>query len=312
MTAKTKSRVEHFAGLAKLEGAAYEGKTNVAAHGHYEVRRVWHDGEWWFSVADVVGALVESKGRDASAYWRKLKQRLGAKEGAEQVVTDCHELKLPAADGRMRATDCANVQTLLRIVQSVSSPRAEPIKQFLAQAGAEKLEEIARPTERTEKLIQRYRRQGRLDRWIDIRMLNISMRHELTDQWARRGVDGPKIGAVTAEMHKEVFDLSPAEHRDLKGLKSQEPRDHMDEMELTLVTLSEQAPKAFIVERDTRAFGPTREASLDGAKVAGNAAREIQVKLGRAVANPNNFLPKPEAAAASLESPAKPKIDDPG
>lgn len=295
---KPKSRVEKFAGLATLEAAAYEGKTSVATHENYEIRRVWHGGAWWFSVADVVGALVDSKGARASTYWRVLKKRLVNQEGAAQLVTDCNQLKLPAGDGKLYKTDCADVGTLLRIIQSVPSPRAEPIKQFLAQAGAEKLEEIAQPSERTEKLIQKYRRRGRSERWIDTRMLNVSTRNEFTDQCAARGVDGARIGGVTAEMHKEVFDISIADHKGLKGLKSQDLRENMVEMELTLVTLSEQAANIFMIERNTTEYQETREASLDGAKIAGNAAREITEKLGRPVATAANFLGKSEPTPA--------------
>lgn len=307
MSAKPKSRVENFAGLAKLDAAAYEGKTtSVMTSDAYEIRRIWHHDAWWFSVADVVNALAESKGKDRNAYWRKLKERLLKTEGATQLVTDCHELKLPAADKKMRGADCASVATLLRIIQSVPSPRAEPIKQFLAQAGAEKLEAIAQPNERTQSRIQYFRRAGRTDRWIEARMLNLSTRNELTDQWATRGVEGPQHGALTAEMHEEVFGISPADHKRIKELKkSHDTRDHMDPMELTLVTLSEQAATAIMVERGTTEFEDTREASLDGARIAGNAAIEISKKLGRPVANSQNFLPA-AVAAPTLPKP-KPK-----
>src|SRR5262245_6527255 len=187
--AQVPDRIRGFTSLADHEAGAYEGKIVVSEHGGYRFRRIWHDGQWWHSVVDVVGALTDSV--DGRKYWNKLKQRL--KDEGSEVVTTCHQLRLPADDGKMRVTDCAPHSALFRIIESIPSANAEPIKQFLAQAGAERLEEIAQPSKAVDRAIQTYRDKGRDDEWIDGRLQNVSSRNELTDQWQKRGVAGGKM-----------------------------------------------------------------------------------------------------------------------
>lgn len=300
MAKKTKppDRVRGFTSLADHEAGTSEGKIVVSEIDGYSLRRIWHEGQWWHSVGDVVGALSESV--DGRKYWNKLKERLSS-EGSE-VVTTCHQLKLPAADGKMRSTDCAPTASLFRIIESVPSRRAEPIKQFLAQVGAERLEELAQPSKIVDRAIKTYRDQGRDDEWIDGRLQNISARNELTDEWKKRGAEGVKAAPITQEMHKEMLGHAPSEHRRLKRLGDQhELRDHCDGLELAIVTLGERAAKTIVVERDTKNFHDTKAASLDGAKIAGDAARKVEEAIGRPIANKANFLTAEQRAVAEAE-----------
>lgn len=291
-------RIRGFTSLADHEAATFDGKITTSEVDGYKLRRVWHEGQWWHSVVDVIGALAESA--DGRNYWKVLKKRL-VDEGARQSVTECNQLKLPAADGKNYKTDCAPTDILFRIIQSVPSKRAEPIKQFLAQVGAERLEEIAQPGKAVDRAIQTYRDKGRDDDWIDGRLQNISSRNELTDQWKERGAEGVKAAPITAAMSKEMLGVTPAEHRTLKSIdKNTELRDHMDNLELAVTTLGERAAKAIVVARDTKTFEATKAASLVGAKVAGDAARRIEEEIGRPIANSSNFLPKPQDAPAAL------------
>lgn len=293
--------------MAEHEAAAYEGKIIVSEQDGYRLRRVWHDGEWWHAVADVVGAIAETRGKDATAYWRKLKQRLKVKEGAEQVVTSCHDLKMPADDGKNYKTDCAPNRVLFRIIESMPVPRAEPIKQFLAEVGAERLEEIAQPAKAVDRAIQTYRSKGRDDDWIDGRLQNISARNEMTDEWQRRGVPRVEMGNLTAEMSVEMLGVTPTRHKEMKKLGERDAlRDHMDRLELAVTTLGEQAAKTMIVANDTKGYAPTAAASMTGAKIAGDAARRIEDEIKRPIANDSNYLPKP-VETTELPSPPRGK-----
>jgi hypothetical protein len=180
------------------------------------IRRALHQGEWWFSVVDIVAILTESP--DAGAYWRKLKQRL--KEEGSEVVTFCHGLKLPAPDGKMRLTDCANTETLFRVIQSIPSPKAEPFKRWLAKVGYERVQEIDDPERATRRTRDLYKAKGYSEAWIEKRLRGIAIREELTDEWKQREVGGEKEYAIlTAEISKATFGLTPAEYKQHKGLK---------------------------------------------------------------------------------------------
>jgi hypothetical protein len=292
-------RIRGFTSLAEHDAAMTDGKIEIADHDGYELRRIWHAGQWWHAVPDVVGALVETE--DAPNYWRVLKSRL-KKEGAEETITACNGFKLPSADGKMRVTDCASTDGVFRIIQSVPSKRAEPIKKFLAALGAERIEELAQPSKIVDRAIKTYRDQGRDDEWIDGRLQNISARNELTDEWKERGAEGPKAAPITQEMHKEMLGHTPSEHRRLKRLGDQhELRDHCDGLELAITTLGERAAKTIIVERDTKTFNETKDASIEGAKIAGDAARKIEEAIGRPIANKSSFLTPAQQAIAEAE-----------
>ena len=191
------------------------------------IRRVWHQEEWWFSIVDVVSALTDSL--DAGAYWRKLKQRL-LEEGS-QVVTNCHGLKLEAPDGKMRETDCANTKGMFRIIQSIPSPKAEPFKQWLAQVGYERVQEIENPELAQERMKELFEQKGYSKDWIDKRLRGMAIRQNLTDEWKERGIENERdFSILTAEISKATFGMTPVEYKSMKGLskkndKSSGPHD---------------------------------------------------------------------------------------
>ncbi len=190
-----------------------------------QIRRTLHNNEWWFSVVDVCGTLIDSP--DAGAYWRKLKQRLKA-EGSE-VVTNCHGLKLPAQDGKMRQTDCANTEGIFRIIQSIPSPKAEPFKRWLTKVGYERVQEIEDPELTTKRTREIYQAKGYSDAWIEKRMRGIAVRDELTKEWKNRGIaKEPEYAILTSEISKAAFGRTPSEYKLHKGLTRENLRNNQD------------------------------------------------------------------------------------
>ncbi len=257
-----------------------------------EIRRTLHNGEWWFSVVDVCGALTDSP--DAGAYWRKLKQRLKA-EGSE-VVTNCHGLKLEAADGKRYLTDCANTKNMFRIIQSIPSPKAEPFKQWLAQVGYERVQEIEDPELATARTRELYRAKGYSEAWIEKRMRGIAVRAELTEEWKNREVEGETEYAIlTAEISKAAFGLTPAEYKEFKGLGRENLRDHMTDLELIFSMLGEAATTEIARKQDARGFGENRVAAHKGGRIAGGAKEKLELETGEKVVTPENYLTEPES-----------------
>src|SRR4030067_1977402 len=214
-------------------------ETNIAVFKGKEIRKTLHNKEWWFSIVDVCAVLTESA--DAGAYWRKLKQRLRG-EGSE-VVTLCHGLKLLAPDGKLRETDCANTEGIFRIIQSVPSPKAEPFKRWLAKVGYERVQEIENPELGQELMKELYELKGYPKDLIDKRLRGIAIRQNLTDEWKERGIESERNFAIlTAEISKATFGITPAEYKELKGLKTknQKLRDHMTDLELIFTMLGEK------------------------------------------------------------------------
>ncbi|KAA4559781.1 Bro-N domain-containing protein, partial [Bacteroides ovatus] len=206
--------------------------SNIKLFQSKQIRSVWNKEEqqWYFSVIDVVGALTDSI--DPSAYWRKLKQRL-ISEGNE-TVTNCHRLKMQAADGKMRLTDVANTKDMLRIIQSIPSPKAEPFKQWLAQVGSERIAEIENPELAQKRIRDTYRAKGYSDEWIEQRIRGIAIRDTLTDEWKKRGIkEGKEYAILTAEISKATFGITPAEYKKIKSLDrpTENLRDHMTDLE---------------------------------------------------------------------------------
>jgi hypothetical protein len=263
--------------------------THLALFQGRQVRKVLHNDEWFFSVVDVVAVLTESA--DASAYWRKLKQRLGVEGG--QPVTFCHGLKLVAEDGKMRVMDCANTQGLFRIIQSIPSPKAEPFKAWLAQVGAERVQEIENPELASQRAREIYKAKGYPEDWIEKRMRSIAIREELTDEWKGRGVREQKDFAIlTAEISRATFGITPSQHKSIKGLERQNLRDHMNDLELIFSMLGEAATTEITRAKDARGFGQSKEAAKEGGNVAGRARKELEQKSGRKVVTSENFLPE--------------------
>ena len=246
------------------------------------VRIVWDETQekYYFSVVDIVQVLTDSA--DATAYWRKLKQRLKA-EGNE-TVTNCHALKLPAADGKKRLTDMADLQGIFRLIQSVPSKKAEPVKQWLAQLGEQRIDQMIDPEQTFQMAVEDYRRQGYSDKWINERMRSIEMRKELTDEWQRAGITEHKDFAIlTNVLTKAWSGMTTGEYKKLKGLTKENLRDNMNNIELALNTLAEVATTEISRERNPKGMAESQQAAAAGGQVAKNARRDLETQLGRSV-----------------------------
>lgn len=258
-----------------------------------QIRTHWdaENEEWYFSVVDICNVLSESASKDPGAYWRKLKQRLKA-EGSE-VVTNCHGLKLQAADGKFYKTDCMTTKNILRLVQSIPSPKAEPFKLWLAEVGNERLNEIADPEKAILRGADYYRAKGYTEGWINQRLQSIEMRKELTDEWKARGIEQERDYAIlTNEMTKAWSGLSVRDYKDLKGLKKENLRDNMTNLELVLNMLAEVTTTAISRSRQPESFEESRGIAIEGGKVAGNARKDIERRTGTAVISPLNAQDK--------------------
>lgn len=259
------------------------------------VRTVWNEDEedWYFSVVDIVSVLADSKDyQTARKYWNKLKQRL-SEEGSE-LVTNCHRLKLVAADGKMRETDILSTKNVLRLVQSIPSPKAEPFKMWLAQVGAERLDEIADPEKAIIRGADFYRAKGYTENWINQRLQTIEMRKELTDEWKARGIEHERDYAIlTNEMTKAWSGLSVKEYKQLKGLKKENLRDNMTNIELVLNMLAEVTTTAISKSKEPETFGESLSIAKEGGSVARNARTDIESRIGKSVVSPLNANDKP-------------------
>lgn len=265
--------------------------SNIKLFQDKKIRSVWNDEEeqWYFSVVDVVGALTDSP--NPRQYWRKMKDRdLKDFESYPFWV----QLKLPSSDGKKYATDCANVKGLFRIIQSIPSPKAEPFKLWLAQVGYERVQEIENPELAQERMKLIYEQKGYPKDWIDKRLRGIAIRQNLTDEWKKRGITEEKDYAIlTAEISKATFGMTPSQYKEFKGLtkKSQNLRDHMDDLELIFTMLGERVTTEISEKEQPETFGESKKVAQRGGNVAGIARKETEKELGRSVSNPNNFLP---------------------
>ena len=269
--------------------------SNIKLFESTQIRSVWLEDEkqWFFSVVDVVGALTGSaKPRD---YWYRIKQR--EKISGIELSTICRQLKLPSPDGKERETDCADAEGLLRIIQSIPSPKAEPFKRWLAQVGYERLQEIENPELAAQRMRAIYQSKGYSPEWIEKRVRGIAIRDE-PGEWQKRGVKEQREYAIlTAEISKATFGMTPSEYRDLKELDKtgDNLRDHMSDLELIFTMLGEASTTEITRQHDAQGFGPNRSAARAGGKVAGNARRDLERKSGRKVATNQNYKQLPEA-----------------
>lgn len=257
-----------------------------------QVRTLWNaeEEEWYFSVIDVVAVLTDSE--DPKNYWYVLKNRL-KKEGSE-LLTFCKGLKMRAPDGKMRQTDCLDTKGVLRLVQSIPSPKAEPFKMWLAQVGSARLDEIADPEKAIMRGAEFYRAKGYTEGWISQRLQTIEMRKELTDEWKARGIERDKDYAIlTNEMTKAWSGLSVQEYKELKGLKKENLRDNMTNIELVLNMLAEVTTTAISKQEQPGTFDENKAVARRGGKVAKNARTDIESQLGQSVVSPLNASDKP-------------------
>jgi DNA-damage-inducible protein D len=268
-------------------------KNNPAFFEQHEIRRVYDEKTetWWFSVVDIMQVLTQQADyQTARKYWNKLKERL-AKEG-NQSVTNCHRLKLPAADGKNYLTDVANAETLLRLVQSVPSPKAEPIKLWLAKVGYERMQEMSDPALGLERARATWQKHGRSEKWIQQRMTGQDTRNKLTDYWATHDVKpGDEFAILTNLIHQEWSGVSVAKHKNLKGLKTQNLRDHMSEAELIFTALAELSTRQIAETTTATGLSENKVAAKTGGKIARRARRELETTTGRSVVTGENFLP---------------------
>lgn len=257
------------------------------------IRTIWDSEkeEWFFSVADVCNALSGSQSKDPNAYWRKLKQRLKA-EGSE-VVTNCHGLKLEAADGKKYLTDVLSTRDILRLIQSIPSPKAEPLKMWLAQVGNDRLEEIADPEKAILRGADFYRAKGYSEQWINQRMISIEMRKELTDEWKARGIEKEAEYAIlTNEMTRAWSGMSVRQYKDLKGLTKESLRDNMTNVELVLNMLAEVTTTSISRSRQPETFEESRRIAKEGGSVARDTRRNIESRIGQSVISSSNAQDK--------------------
>jgi hypothetical protein len=257
------------------------------------IRRVYDEDTetWWFSVVDVVQVLTQQADPlTARKYWNQLKRRLD-KEGS-QLVTSCHQLKLPAADGRRRLTDVATAETLLRLVQSVPSPKAEPIKLWLAKVGYERMQEMADPALSLDRARQTWQQHGRSDKWIQQRMTGQETRNKLTDYWSAHDIKaGREFAILTNIIHQEWAGISVKEHKQTKGLSSHNLRDHMTEAELIFTALAELSTRQIAQSTDATGLGENTTAAQAGGGIARNARKQLERKTGKPVVSAENYLP---------------------
>ena len=246
------------------------------------VRIVWdaEQEKYYFSIVDIVQVLTDSA--DATAYWRKLKQRLKA-EGNE-TVTNCHALKLPAADGKKRLTDMADLQGIFRLIQSVPSKKAEPVKQWLAKLGKQRIDQMIDPELTFQMAVEDYRRQGYSDKWINERMRSIEMRKELTDEWHRAGITEQKDFAILTNVLTQAWSgMTTGEYKRHKGLTKENLRDNMTNVELALNTLAEVTATEISRQRNPKGMAQSRQTAKEGGEVARNARADIESRLGHSV-----------------------------
>ncbi|MDO8315397.1 MAG: Bro-N domain-containing protein [Rugosibacter sp.] len=272
--------------------------SNIKLFESKHIRSIWDDKtqRWLFAVVDVVAALTDSQ--NPQVYWRVLKKRLLA-EGNE-TVTKCNALKMTAPDGKQRLTDVADTEQLLRLIQSIPSPKAEPFKRWLAKVGYERLEEIENPELAAARMRELYKAKGYSDEWIEKRVRGIAIRDELTSEWKKRGVkEQREYSILTAEISRATFGMTPAEYKEFKSLDkpADNLRDHMNDLELIFTMLGEASTTEIARNKDAQGYVENRDAAVKGGAVAGRARRDLEKKSGKRIASKENYKQLPEVVA---------------
>jgi len=261
----------------------------IAIFQRKEIRRAIYKNEWWFSIIDIVEALTQTD--RPRKYWSDLKKKL--KDEGSELSDKIGQLKLASPDGKKRETDCANAETLFRIIQSIPSPKAEPFKRWLAKVGYERVREIEDPELGMKRTRALYRAKGYPEDWIENRMRGIIIREELTDEWQKRGAGQQKDYAIlTAEISKAAFGITPSGYKRLKGLKKENLRDHMDDFELIFTMLGERSTTEIHRNEKSKGLPKLKSDAKAGGDIAGGARKKLEKRLGRTVVSKKNFLPK--------------------
>jgi len=277
-----------------IQPAQFDGKN---------IRRVYDEETeiWWFSVIDVVQALTDSA--NARDYWFKMKQRVQLEDGAE-LSTFCRQLKMLASDGKQRLTDAATAESLLRIIQSIPSPKAEPIKLWLAKVGYERMQEMSDPALSLDRARETWQKHGRSEKWIQQRMTGQETRNKLTDYWANHDIkQGEEFAILTNLIHQEWSGVSVQTHKAMKGLKTHNLRDHMSEAELIFTALAELSTRQIAETDDATGMDENSVAAKKGGAIAKQARKALESKTGKSVVTGDNFLPPGKAPAKKLKKP---------
>jgi len=274
---------------------------NIKLFENKKVRSAWNEKEekWYFSIVDVIAVLTESA--NPRNYWKVLKHRL-MKEG-NQSVTNCNQVKLESSDGKYYLTDVANTEQLLRLIQSIPSPKAEPFKLWLSQVGYERIQEIENPELAQARMRDLYRAKGYSEEWIEKRVRGIAVRDELTGEWKKRGVkEGMEYSILTADISKATFGITPASHKDIKGLTkaSDNLRDHMTDLELIFTMLGEASTTEIARKKDVQGFVENKAAARAGGGVAGKARKDLERRSGKKVVSKENYKALPETRVRQL------------
>ena len=272
-----------------------DSQGKIIVFGAKQIRRTFINGEWFFSVVDIIAALTDSD--NPRNYWNMMKAR-ELKQSEVQLSTFCVQLKLTSADGKAYKTDCVNTEAAFRIIQSIPSPKAEPFKRWLAQVGHERVQEIENPELAQQRMRKLYQDKGYPDDWVEKRVRGIAVRDELTSEWQKRGIqDQQDFAILTGEISKATFGLTPADYKKLKGLKRENLRDHMTDLELIFTMLGEAATTEIARNKDAQGLLKNKQAAKAGGTVAGNARRQLESKSGHKVITRDNYLidkPKPK------------------
>lgn len=279
-----------------------KNKRALVAFEKHAIRRYFDEKSetWYFSVVDVVAALTDSS--NPAVYWRVLKKRL-KDEGAGETVTKCNGLRMPSADGKMRLTDMADTETLLRLIQSIPSPKAEPFKQWLAKVGYERIQDMSDPARSLDRAREYWQKHGRSEKWIQQRMMGQETRNKLTDYWKDHDIKGEEeFAMLTNIIHQEWSGVSVKAHKHLKGLKQQNLRDHMSEAELIFTALAELSTRQIAESKQATGMGENADAGRKGGRIAKKARRELEQKTGKSVVTGENFLP-PVKKTKTLKKP---------
>ena len=262
--------------------------TKIAIFKGKKVRKTIYNNEWWFSIVDVAEALTDSN--KPRVYWHAMKARVKNEDGIE-LSTICRQLKLESSDGKKYKTDCANTEGIFRVIQSIPSPKAEPFKRWLARVGYERVKEIEDPELATKRTRILYKAKGYSDGWIEKRMRGIAIREELTDEWQKRGAQEQRdYEILTAEISKAAFGVTPSEYKELKGLKRENLRDHMDDLELIFSMLGEKATTEITRDKNSKGMVKLKKDANKGGKIAGDAREKLEKELGRSVVSKKNYF----------------------